>query len=291
MSIPSKEVALQYHRVIFARDAIHTKAAIGGFTVSRSEAYYLASAIARLDDPRAIHQADGTEPLPSLDVLAEAYHEYNNLSGGNQQQLKRIVRHILERLCDPLPEARQQGELVFEAGDYCGFAERGFASACWQINGDDEPAQHQLISVYHTAAGLPVFLRKNTDVSTALVLESIDAGGLLVAPGTIAKLAADMDDHLTGEVTLGAALNRYKLRTYELPATAKFEAGRLSAWAFSDPNDRILFAIDHWDEDTIEYQATKTREVTVLELDDFRAAAAHVMELCGTRHTSATAEE
>lgn len=132
---------------------------------------------------------------------------------------------------------------------------------------------HGRVSVYGVD-GKPLLLRKQERDDTALVLENGNVGGVNLAPGTLIA---------PGDSPKFKPVHSYKLKNtqidiYEFQDDAvteiDFSPLRQTAWVYSEPRDRALFAVSL-------YQATKQfmvdqarlKYVTGRELGDFQTLA------------------
>jgi hypothetical protein len=169
---------------------------------------------------------------------------------------------------------------------HCTGAETFFAAVVRQTAGQSVESvyKQRRAVVYTSPAGEPIALQKSYEAKTIVTLEPIAVNELVFPAGTIMGVDSMTLTH-EGEYIPVAdeALQVRTLRTEDVPF--KLTPTRLSAWAYSDPLDRALFAAyaySAYDDGEREFRYNRRRGdlLTALSIDDFRETAHQIMELC-----------
>lgn len=170
-------------------------------------------------------------------------------------------------------DARHRARLGGSKVPACNAAEVHWKQTLGQINETQDPNQPR-VSVYHDSTGLPLAIRKQREVPSALTLQPLEMNDVTLPSGTIVGIGLDANHYPTGSYR--TATTRYDCYQVSVPPC---RPSRLSAWAYDGP-ERALFAcamhMDRW----VSYSAHRESMLTTVSIDDFRLAALTVMELC-----------
>jgi hypothetical protein len=230
-------------------------------------------------------------PRLSLLLLSNAYEDaYRSFLGGTEHaqvvrsQASTLAGDILLPMSGVASMATPvEGTLAGRSVGACSDAEGYYHDCLSQINTGRYRWQ-QKVSVYHDRQGRPLALRKGSASSSAITLVPLSLSGIAVPPGTIGAIGPDMHNLPTG-----TAQQRQHSAIY---GTYMIDEGglgmhpeRLSPWAYDDPLDRAVFALDYTGEDEklASYIREHGRIVEGRTLDDFQEAAHKVMAMCGVR--------
>lgn len=159
---------------------------------------------------------------------------------------------------------------------YCSDAEGHFSEALSFMRGGPHGPQYRISAYFDEATGEPFAFRKGYHETTALLLRPVELEhGLVLPPGMIVgfgyvKTAAEVKQHRG--VTISA---------FPFKSSDGMEFGRLSAWAFDDPDTRRMFALTGtaW-YNGLDYDVARGRRLAETTLEDFRQAAGKILEMC-----------
>lgn len=187
-----------------------------------------------------------------------------------------------------LPVARIEQEdhqfsLKAGAGAFmgCSEAEWRFVEALEQV-GDGGQSPHFNISVYYDKeTGTPLIFRKEKTESSGLTLQPVQVGELAVPSGTYVGISPFQHDAVQ---TSQRQFGNVNYRTFEIGDNFAVYPLRLSPWAYPDREDHALFAVaSERDPETgaiehVTYDAQRGRVILSATLDEFRGAAAVLMQ-------------
>lgn len=232
-----------------------------------------------------------TEDMPrplvraSADLYNTAVHKHPSL---DHDQINAVNAHsaTLADTKDPLMVHAPSFALLSTAHtSMCADAELHFNYARRQMFAPVNPLyEHSHVSVYHDQHGSPIFLRKRWNASTALALVAmrLEGSDLDIPAGTIVNLGTFGPEEVTAEKTV---ISPQSKRTVTLLRLISFDAKkdsvmplRHSAWAYTDPLDRALFATAG-EHATIMSQ-DRLDMLTDYSLEDYRALSSRLAKLC-----------
>lgn len=213
-------------------------------------------------------------PRLGLRLLSRAFEDLNKHGLTNKEMAAKFISKELLPLCG-LDVADDAADMKIDISGgirgACEQAEYYFKDSLSQIRSGHNKAQPR-ISVYHTPEGVPLALRKTSDESTALILES----SAVIPAGTIASVGPRMNSRISGVRCFMHSI----FETYEVNEPLAILPIRLSAWAYENPLDRALFAVEHWEEEP-HYDSERANIVKGACLADFKQASRQLMEMCG----------
>jgi len=155
----------------------------------------------------------------------------------------------------------------------CSLAEQLFDESRLQLT-DKRYLGQSKVSIYHDENHLPIFIRKSSENTTALSLQPIRVGALVLPSGTI--VASDNSMEIPNNLTGTVHCERFEIPSYELPMTMSVSPLRLSAWAYRSRIDRQKFAVDvHSTRQG--YNIQKLFMLGNVTLEDFRDAAENTL--------------
>lgn len=153
----------------------------------------------------------------------------------------------------------------------CQSAEGYFVDAAKMANARILPrGKQKRVSVYHTADGQPVAIRKSYEITSALALAPIGIAGLTLPPGVIVGIGYEANSNQTGS----RVKNNRTLSTYEVSDVMPLEPRRISPWVYPKSQDRALFSLPYRPD------RKRTQLITNWSLEDFRDTAHRIMQLC-----------
>jgi hypothetical protein len=232
----------------------------------------------------------GGQPRPSHILLSKAYSDtynayrgsiaYTNTGDQAKVQLSNFIGNFILPMSGVSSTTHPiQGTLAGKDVAMCWDAEEYFNDCLTQINTGRYRLQTR-ISVYHDRQGTPLALRKHEATSSAITLVPVSIEGILVPPGSITGVGAHMNKVMTGVVQRDDAPT---YATYLVNNPFAIRPQRLSPWAYDDPLDRSLYALEDGPKNgDPEYKRARGRFIEGRTLDDFRQAADKVMSMCGT---------
>jgi len=213
---------------------------------------------------------------PSLRLLRAGYNDFMECP---TPEVARFVQDNLfplvglEEAPEPLPVATAGSR----SGVGCDDSEDYFYDSASQL-ARDHYVGHRRISVYRDEEGRPLLYRKSHVESTALSLVPLSLHDMYVPPGSIVSVGSDTEVALTAR----HPCKYYDVEVYTLGGGGRLPVNplRLSAWAFSDPLDRALFACEG-NPQPYEYDVAKGEMLQAVTLANFMAASLRIIELCG----------
>lgn len=230
---------------------------------------------------RSNFYASEETPTPGLQLLTTMYAELAERRRSAQHIARFIDKKLLalSRLAPEQPD--HEAGLAHESRDCCSQAERHFQSALNQLE-TGSPEGHSKVSIYHDDHGEPLLLRKKIAESTALTLVPLALDNMVVPPGAIVSVDNRANRRQSGQVDHG----RFSVHSYQAGPDLRVNPLRLSAWAYDDPLDRGLFAVNGWafaqspEESELYYSASKAKMLERTALQDFVVAAEIALQQC-----------
>lgn len=233
-------------------------------------------------------------PLASHAIIRESWldleHALRTRSVEKITQLRRLMNGLLlpmagiELSHEPIP-VNHSNDL--RRGD-CSYAETAFFEAVKQVRTHRLASQSE-IDIYHTALGKPLLFQKNRDNSTALALQTFDLEGMVIPAGMIVCMPYDQNISISRRRRINEGWQAFNINSHMVEAEQLvIDPLRLSPWAYEDPLDRALFALDGYDND-LYCSPERAHKVTKYDIDDFREAASRIIELCTGQQVLVTA--
>lgn len=219
-------------------------------------------------------------PRPSLHLLRRAFTDIGQVGREHGADLQFIGEHVLP-LTGLAPGESVKDIVLTSTGsrDTCQKAEGFFEDAREQVE-DGLSRGQQAVAVYDDGAGNPLIFRKEQEFSNGLTLAPLSAGALTLPAGTIAAVASARihRSHATGLRADGG----FGMTVYRASGELDAIPVRASAWAYDEPLDRALFACEGplSAPEEITFDEEKAALLTGTALEDFRASAHRLMDLC-----------
>jgi hypothetical protein len=214
-----------------------------------------------------------TAPLPSLRMIRTQYDKLQDPGDGYNPYNDEILFSIAG-----LPSCTS--DLQFDVGPQdaacCPSAEWRFRSMLDNVAGSTDKV-HEIIKVFHTDIGEPVFIEKERGANTAMSLLSVRVSGICVPKGSIVELHASEESLDSAASVMIGDTNFVSVLLGEVSVAPS----RVSPWAYEEPLDRGLFACEEQSNGTIEVDSERLRMLAVTDLEDFRQAARSVIALTG----------
>ncbi len=205
-------------------------------------------------------------------------------------QALHIIGSIVVPMCDMSTTATtaRAAAYINEYPGRCKDTERTFHDTLQQAKHGNYAGQSQ-VRVYHSAAGVPLVLQKETQYASGLALApftitdsemhvNVEATGFAHVPaGTVVGLRSEQGNRSGNRKRKGC---QYSTWTVDGPVALR--PVRLSAWAYADPLDRAIFAVETTNMGSLDgYNLERGARLTGHSLGDFQNAAGNIMEFCG----------
>ncbi len=236
-------------------------------------------------------------PRPSHRLLISAF------SALSDQGLDRNVRDSIgtfsDNFCLPLagltaPDDKKSYALTSsgDSSETCPQTEPTFIGALQQVidlaEGKKVPraslnrAFHRTISTYHAEDGTPLILRKRNNIGLGLILEDMRLDDAATLPaGTVVGFdrktnGAHLEQSWCYKPPAKRSVEGFKLQSFIMDSQLAVRPLRITPWAYDNPLDRAVFGIDG----PGNIDRGRATQVAAYSIEDFRAAAATIMELC-----------
>jgi len=210
-------------------------------------------------------------PRPSQFLIRQLYKGM----GVRDTEVERFLSETLLPMAGiAMGNDNRKGSLVSAAGkSACSSAEPFYTKALKQSRTGQYNGQPS-INVYYDQDGQPLAFQKHFDTASALLLQGLDADGVLLPAGTIVGIGRG-DFKKVNSVSPD---NHHTLTALEIVNALPVMPNRLSPWAYSDGLDRAIYGASG---ESGEFDPTRADLVQSVSLDDFRKAAHQVMAMCG----------
>lgn len=264
---------------------------------------YLGSVVA--SGATLIRNLDNTKPLPSHRLAIAAFSAVSNplegMTPNDTDAIAAFHNDVILSLAgvsvDAVPTHSVRSSVL--GGETCPLTETTFVDAIRQVDyvareeraprwvGPNHVA-HRTLSVYAGEDGEPLILRKRRDITLGLALKHlllndsmiIPAGTFVSVGGRSAQVAAELSGTHVYQAPTKANPEGWSFRSYTVSDRFAVRPLRIGPWAYDDATRRGFFGIDRTATERPHYQRGRSRQITNHTLDDFRATANQIMEMC-----------
>ncbi|MCA9330727.1 hypothetical protein KC957_01660 [Candidatus Saccharibacteria bacterium] len=247
---------------------------------------------------------DETKPLLSHRLAMSAYSTFSRpplgLNPNDRDGIAAFHNDVVLPLAGIRIETTPTAQLAAsrEPSETCPKTEPTFIDALRQVDHVQQNGRaprwvgpnhiaHTKLNVYADEQGSPLILQKRRDIRLGVTLAHMLLDDALIVPaGTFVAVDGRTNVGIVDEAThmyqppSERTPQGWSFQTLTINRDFEIRPLRIGPWAYNDPTRRAFYGITRTPSDRAHYDRRRAKQVVNHTLDDFRAAADRIMELC-----------